>query len=249
MKNPLLLSAVALALSAITLLALVLNPPDSFTVDPGGLLNQGSEANLELLAQVASLSAENQDLRDRITQLEMRPNPETRLPSLDGFATEEDLAALRSQIQKALASGDLMLDANAEEGEEASISPQFTERVAAAMKEIERKESLARNAQWVDQRSKRLQDRMAAVSDHLALDGYQQSKMQEALQTLYQAQADIKFSVDAGQQDPTKARGSWQAATQTLMDNLGEVLNETQWTLYQDLGGDLFPGGSGDRKK
>jgi hypothetical protein len=248
MKKPLFISLIALLLSGISLLAQVLYQPAPPDRGMEAEFVEYEQFKSKLLEQTASLSKENQGLRGRLMQLEMQPAPELRLPAMDGFASKDDLHALRVALEGALASGEQSLDQNPAATEVNDLTPQFTNRVAAAMKEIQNQQARQENLRWVSTRSQRLADQLPEVASSLGLDTYQQSKMQESLQTLYQAQADMKFAVQSGDQDRASVGESWQGAIKTLMDDLSGVLTQDQLALYGELGGNLFPIGSGKGK-
>jgi len=242
MKNSVAISLVALLLSTVAILTSVLSEPVGLqepSVAPGN-------SQEELLAKVNVLSQEIRRLQDQVGMLKTRSEGVERVRAMEDYVTSEVFAAFQEKLYTDLSKENMVLDEHL--GPLNGVSPEITAQVSSALEDIRESEKREGARKWASGRAARLQNRMPEVSQQLGLDAYQQDLMTTALEDLYQSQADIKAGTNPGAQNGLSPRETWTNDINNFLDGLDSYLTPEQITLYQSLGGDLFPGGGNGKE-
>ncbi|NQU47282.1 MAG: hypothetical protein HQ519_01440 [Planctomycetes bacterium] len=124
----------------------------------------------QLLNQVDQLLLQNQQLSERIKNLEGQANDSGRSPT-EGWVTQDDLDALKAELAKSETS----LPTGSQSGEE------FETRVATAMDSIREKEVMAKVEKGVVKKAERLESRVGEMSKWLNLDASQTNQIRTVL--------------------------------------------------------------------
>ena len=170
MKNTVLvvcLLAVLLGVvSAAVTTALLLDSSASEEAQAGAVLEAAQVA--EMRAQVRALQAANQELRERLATVELRPVADTRDP-VEGFATQEELEALREEVREWMARSQTV----ATKTSELAATPEFEEQVADALQSVRKQEAISYYRKSQERKAAELDKRVTRLTDWLELDGYQ----------------------------------------------------------------------------
>jgi len=197
MKGPLIVSLVALALSAVAVTSM-LRGPEALEPDEGLSALPAPGPEVELLARVEALSEENSELRERLTKLELRPAAQKREPAMQGFATVEEVDVLRSELaalREELASPD-MLPARPIEA-----SPAFKDQVASTLTQLRKQERVDKVRSQLDRRLEHLEETMPKINEWLGLSAHQSNEMRSALLARYDRESELVRRWEAGE-DP-----------------------------------------------
>lgn len=220
MKSSLAVSFLALALSGIALVALLADSRGSETGESEGIAPLASPLvapDAELHARLTALEQENRALRDRLALLEQRPAPPQRAPALEGFATLEDLEALRAELaegQPAPAAGPVEPD-------------QFKQQIAGTLAEIRKEEAFEKVRKFQDQRSERLEADVLRIEKWLDLTPAQASSMAAALLVQYEREAEVRRLWEGGAPDELLAERKRTAGLEFAAD-VSEFLDPEQ---------------------
>lgn len=178
---PLLAAAAIGALSAAVTTSLMSPgaPRESEQASPAALVPEPSpepSSVPELLDQIRGLRDANQELRQRLAALELRPAPETRSPAQD-FVPREVFDAFKEEVE------DWMVDriVAAADSPEQAATPEFREQVAEALQSIRKNEAVVRVKKDQEHRAAELEERVTRVSEWLALDSFQTNEMRTIL--------------------------------------------------------------------
>lgn len=230
MKSPLVVSLIALVLSAVAVAAMLGRSPSSGPREEAPVLSGASAAEAELLARLDELTAENRALRDRFEMLELRAAPEPRTPVTDGFATREELEALREELRDALAGGGL--PAGAIPGE----SGEFKEQVAGALSAIRKDEAVGKARARQEDRLASLEDTMPKIEQWLELSPHQSEEMRSALLAQYDRETDLIRRWEAGE-DPEILGEQKRSDREALRGDLAVFLSPEQLETFLNRGG------------
>ena len=241
MKNPLILSIVALVLCAVALATSLVNLTASET---GGRTAPPEEVlvpDSELLARVETLTEENQALRDRLSALELRPLPTPRAPVTDEFLPREEFDAFRDEVADALASGGALARSTPKE------TALFKEQVASTLSEIRLEETQAAIQKKLDGRVAELDRTMQRLGSWLELTPHQSEAVRSELLARYERDADLMRRWKAG--DDEQVLGEQKRIDhQTHLDELSQILSPQQLETYSSRsGGGKSPGNGGVR--
>ena len=243
MKNPLIVSLLALVLSAAALATMLVNQSATEAREGAPLLPIAAP-EADLVARVESLGEENRELRDqvamlenelldRIATLEGREDSSARVP-VGGYVPVAEFEALRDEMRTALAGG----------GALPADSPAFKEQVADTIVDLKREQAIKDSQKNLENRSGRLSEQLPDFAEKLGLTHLQESEMQKALGAHYakEAQYGVLYAegmprVEIGEQK--------QDDLQALSDALGGILSPAQLQAYLSLQGReegwLFP--------
>ena len=220
MKIPLIVSILALALSAGAVVAMLANPgasdPEESAVAP---VVAGPDA--ELLAEVEAL-------RERVAELEMSPvpTPVERAPAPDGFVTKEDFAAFREEVLAALDGSSLV----------SSIQvPAFKDTLADTLEEINRDNAVAKADASYQKRVDGIDDRMTKLDASLGLDRRQSHALRSELLAKYEREAEIVRRYHQG--EPDEVIGEVKMTDHRMhQEALASILTPEQLERYRTLG-------------
>lgn len=231
MKAPIVLSLTACVLSGLAF-AWVLTGSDSSRAGDGA---RSAQPALDLEARVDALARENEALRAQLASLEIQPaaRPVERVPLGDGFATKEDLEALRAQLEKALQQRGLALDAIAANGQ----SPQFKDLLKEALGEVRKEESAAKATAKSESRYERLDSvTIPKMNDWLGLDQNQSRAMRDALVARYDRENEMLQAWQNGESDEVLGQMKLDNRT-THMAEVELFLSPEQFQTYSNRGG------------
>ena len=139
MRNPLLVSFVALAFSMVGIFVVLTLGTDRA---PQEQERTAAAPEVDLLGRLEFLAAENKQLQSRIASLELRPAPK-RAPA-SGFVKQEAFEAFQEEVRAALLSGKPTLAKAEELGEEVAVALDTIRRdeaYALALEDHEKMES------------------------------------------------------------------------------------------------------------
>lgn len=201
MKSLLIVSLLALALGAVAVAAMLGRPAaPGPRADAAALPAPGPAA--ELLARVEALSRENRELRERVTELELRPAPESdrhREPAVArDSATSAELAELRAELAALRAELERPGTFAARPVE---ASPDFKETVASTLTQIRKQEQVDKVRSQMELRLERLDQTLPKIDEWLGLTRYQSNSMRSALLARYEREAELVRRWEAGE-DP-----------------------------------------------
>ncbi len=222
MKAPLIVSTLALLLSAAALVTMLrssgtLEPREQKAVAPGGVPDDA-----ELLAEVEAL-------RERVLELELEQPaaPSQRAPVSDGYVTLEDFAAFRDEVNEALEGSALV----------SSIKvPEFKEHLVDTLHAVRQEEVAEAVDAKLQGRLDSLDERMLKMQDHLGLTSQQSTAMRSALTMQYERNADLTRRWRAG--EDTEVLGEVKRSDyQAHQDELAGILTPDQIELYRSSRG------------
>jgi hypothetical protein len=159
--------------------------PAAAAVEPGAPATLAPDA--ELLAQVERLAFENNALRERVHELELRS--EARTPA-EGVVTRHELDALREEVRGWLAG----LDVQGEPSE-------FKEQVAETLSAIRKEEKFEAVRKGQEKRLDRLDDDVAKIEEWLELSPFQTGEMRTALLAQYDREDELRRQWEEGVED------------------------------------------------
>ena len=195
----------------------------------------------DLVEQVAALQKQNEELTNRILELEMTastPRAETREavavgPDPELEKLKADLASIMASIQK---------------GPD-NVTPAFTASVSAALEDIREKEDAEREAKRAERRAERIDDRIASISEKLGLTPAQGNDLREHYNVFEEKRnalmAEARESGDWG-----NMRETFRGLRDESNTALQTILTPSQYDQYQEenMGGGRrggFGGGGG----
>ena len=210
----------------LSLLALVLAVVGLFAaLDSGGAVDGGPESPASvpaarddaLLARISALEGENQELRERVVSLEMRPAPapDRRALESDGV-TRADLDALRAEVRGWLDDGFVPV-----------ASEDLEDKVLVALESIRQEEEFEQAVADHEKRSGYREERVEAWVDWLALDAAQTDRlnqlMQERDEAVERALQDWANGVDLGTVEERR-----EAAEGRMISEISRMLTSEQ---------------------
>ena len=225
----LLASAVVLGTASAGLTTLLLqspSEPESPREESVTAARPGAPADTEAIARierrVEELTLENSTLVARLAALELRPVAETRDPAR-GYVSMEEFEELRNELRKSTAR------TNAAPTEPIA----FKEQVAGALTEIRKNEAVEKVETYYEERSARLDEDVAKISDWLELSPYQEDEMRTALAAQYAREAEVARLWKTGEVEDEvlgeMKRADGEAFQADLARNLSPDQLETFW--------------------
>ncbi len=230
MKSALTVSIIALLLSAAAIATLLARRPGPDTSGEAPVLAGELAAEGELRERLEELAAENRALRDRLAMLELRAAPEARTPVTEGFATREELEALREELFDALAGGS-PLGSAIPDG-----SSELEERVAGALTAIRKQEAVDKARARQEDRSASLEDTMPKIEQWLELSPHQSNEMRSALLAQYDRETDLIRRWEAGE-DPELLGEQKRSDREAFQSELALFLSADQLETFLNRGG------------
>ena len=188
MKNPLIVSILAVVLSAVGLGVILVS--SLFTESREGFsLLPIAAPGADLQARVEALAEENRELRDRLVMLELHPAPAQRTPAIDVFASKEEFNAFRDEVSDEFAS----LTGNISGRPDA-----FRERVAASLSEIRKSEAVQSARARLEKRTATIDRNAPKIAEWLGLTPAQSNSMSAAFLSRYEREAEYIRQWEAG---------------------------------------------------
>ena len=215
LASPALFSGAAVLLSGVALVGAIL-----------GLGGEGgdpvpAQASAGLHAELDQLEQQGWILSERLSALEGRSAPPGPPAALSGYATEEELAALREELRMALGlraplAGRERLDPG---------SAVFEEQVAEALSALRKQERARGYRAKQEGRLQWIAETMPKIEQWLALTPAQSGEMRAALEMQLQRDAQVLAAWEAGDGG----------------ESLGQVKQQNLQTHYQELSVILTP--------
>ncbi|TDJ76782.1 MAG: hypothetical protein E2O39_02725 [Planctomycetota bacterium] len=232
MKAPLIVSFLALVLSAVALAAMLTTAlsTEPRAVDPA--LPSAAASDADILAQLKNLAEENRDLRDRLAILELIPasSPSQRVPVTAGFVPKEEFEAFRDEVRLALASSGALDD------DALTALPGFKKKVADTLSEIRHEEAVGKVRTRIEARLAKLDETMPRIDEWLELTPQQSSSMRTALLAQYDREAELVRRWEAG--EDTEILGELKRSDREAHRNeLAGFLTPAQLETYTSRGG------------
>jgi hypothetical protein len=242
MKIPLVVSIVALAVGVLALTVQLVGSSRSGRRESHSAVAAAPSAVVELESRLEALAAENRALLERVTLLEMRPDPEQRVPAVEDFASRDELAALRDELLAARSSSEGGFAAT-------SVAPggappqEFAEQVSQAMEEIRVEEARESARRKTESRAERLRERLPQIGEKLYLTPGQEDALESALLAHYERQSSYAVMWATGEVEDKSDFGPIIANdNQMFADELASFLTPQQLEDYESLNDSLFPG-------
>ncbi len=181
-----------------------------------------SDADAELVRRVEDLAQENRRLRERLVALELAPAP-ARVP-VDGFVSREELEALRTELLAAARPSPL--------AELVAEPEQLKEQVASALIDLRKEERVEKVRSFQQNRSARLDEDVARLTEWLELDDYQADRMRDVLLAQYEREEEVRLMWEDGVDDETLGRHKQEAGERFWAD-ASEVLTPVQFERFR----------------
>ncbi len=229
MKNPILLSLVALIVSVVALAALLFRVPvGELEALPVALPGAG-QSQAELLARLDALSEETRRLRNQLALLESSPSPEARTPVLDGFVSQEEFEAFRDEMRAAFAErSEFVVPPSGQ-------SDEFEAQVADTLSKIRLTESVEAARSKLSKLAGEVDATMPKITSWLELTPSQSESMRTALLDLYDREADLVRRWEAGE-DPELLGETKRIDRETHRAQVAAFLTPQQLETYTSRG-------------
>ena len=171
MKSPSIVSLAVLLLVVFSAAMMVMKRPSPGASDADTNHPSPAVPEVDLLAHLEALAEGNQELRDRLSALELIPAAPARTPAA-GYVTDEEFQAFREEVLAAL-------DALAPGG--AAKPAKLDEQVADALGEIRRQEAYAQAYANHEKSTSSVDGRVQGWSRWLGLDDVQQGQLNDLI--------------------------------------------------------------------
>ncbi len=231
MKNPLLLSLVALVVGAAALVSTLLTSPSSnLRQETEALPAPDVEESLRL--RIEELTAENRALSDRLSALELHPGsaPSSRAPAASAFVSQGEFDAFREEVRLALAG-------RSEIVEKIAADPEgFKDHVASTLSEIRKDEAVSKVRAKQETQLERLDETMPKIEQWLQLTPHQSNQMRSALLARYDREAELIRRWEAGE-DPEALGELKRSDREAHHTDLSAFLTPAQLETYASRGG------------
>ncbi len=235
MKNSLVVSLIALALSAFAVVTMFVRGPLSNLAAPGSVQAAGSSSDGALSSRVEALVEENVAFRKRLSSLELSSAPSQGAPVVDTFVAREEFEVFRDEVLASLAKLPEMTTLQ---------SPEFEERLALALAEIRQEEALSAALENAEGRAGNVNRTIAILEPFLDLTPDQSNAMRAALLARFEREGEFLRRHAAGE-DPEVLDELKASDREIYRKDLAAFLTPAQLD-HMDRGGEPMARGSRD---
>ena len=230
MKSPLILSLIAVVLGALALASSFMDRP------PRGARGEGTPSVLHsedsITPRIEALISENQELRDRMSALELPPitTQASRVPLANNSVTRKEFDAFREEILAALA------NQSAIDTGVATKADGLKESVAIALTEVRQAEAVKEARAKNEAQLNRLDQLLPKMEGWLELTPQQSDQMRSALMAQNEREAELIRRWESGE-DPTVLGELKRTDRESHRTEVSGFLTPTQLQTYQGYQG------------